>query len=402
MAQNWGMNMESIEVIAPRYFIAWYPWAVQYFFLVALAYSSLWLALPGAIFGLERWKPLARLALLGAVATAIVAPVSLLADLHQPLRFWHFYAHFTPWSWMSIGAVFLPVFVITTIGLAWLIWRGPMQEWRDEPGLIGQVARLATFGEWESPRWLIVMTGLVAFGASVVVAIYTGNEIAIVKGRPLWHTGFLPVMFMATGLIGSIGMLLILDRFSGLRAADLDQMGAGPRDRPVSRQLIGVLLLACILAVLTAAGWFAEGLTGLNASVAAALDSVRNNADWREMTFRAVILSGILFLGVLTMLLRPQFRGLGWVFGLLAVHSAWMFRWAVLMDVQTVQRQTAGYSEYHMALGSGGLLSIIGSFGLWLAILMLIDIFVPWRAALGGTDTQSLSSSDMKGVPSHG
>ncbi len=402
--QNWGMNMQSIELIAPRYDIAWYPWAVQYFFLVALSYTSVWLAIPGAVFGLERWKPVARLALLSAVTTAIVAPVSLLADLHQPLRFWHFYAYFTPWSWMSIGAIFLPVFVLLTVALAWLVWREPMNEQRGAPGLVGWVARVATLGHWDSPRWLIVATGLGALAASLVVAVYTGNEIAVIKGRPLWNTQFLPVMFVATGLIGSVGLLLVLDRFTGTRAAELrtvEATPANPRNRATSRQLLGVLLVACILAGLTAAGWFAVGLSQSDASVAAALQSVQENPDWRAMTFRAVASGVVLFIGVLVLLLRPQIRGLGWVFGLLALHTAWMFRWAVLMNVQTVQRQTAGFSEYQLALGSGGLLGIIGSFGLWLAVLMLIDIFVPWRAALGGAPAQPLSS-DMKGVPSHG
>jgi tetrathionate reductase subunit C len=402
--QNWGMNMESIEIIAPRYGIAWYPRAVEYFFLVALAYTSLWLALPGAVFGVNRWKPIARLALVGAVTTAIAAPVSLLADLHQPLRFWHFYAHFTPWSWMSIGSLILPVFVVLTIGLAWLVWREPMQDWRGERGIVGWVARVATLGHWDSPRWLIVLTGLGAFAASLGMALYTGYEIAVLKGRPLWHTDFLPVIFVATGLIGSVGMLLVLDRFSGMRAAELATAPQTPvvsPSRAVSRQLLGVLRVACILAGITAALWFAVGLTQADPSVAAALDSVKGNPDWRAMTFRAVATGGVLFLGVLALLMRPGIRGLGWVFGLLALHTAWMFRWAVLMNVQTVQRQTAGFSEYQLGMGSMGLLGIIGAFALWLTVLMLIEIFVPWRAALDGPSTVPVSKPS-DGVPSHG
>ena len=45
------------------------------------------------------------------LVSAIAAPISLLADLHQPGRFWHFYAHATPWSWMWLGALLLPCFV---------------------------------------------------------------------------------------------------------------------------------------------------------------------------------------------------------------------------------------------------------------------------------------------------
>ena len=30
----------TIELLAPRYDIAWYPWAVQYFFMIAVSYAS--------------------------------------------------------------------------------------------------------------------------------------------------------------------------------------------------------------------------------------------------------------------------------------------------------------------------------------------------------------------------
>ncbi|MCA1768542.1 MAG: polysulfide reductase NrfD, partial [Halomonas sp.] len=102
------MNSMAIELLAPRYAIAWYPWAVQYFFLIALSYATLWLAAPALVFNKQRWLPTARLALLACLTTTLVAPVALLADLHQPLRFWHFYAFSTSSSWMSIGSLILP------------------------------------------------------------------------------------------------------------------------------------------------------------------------------------------------------------------------------------------------------------------------------------------------------
>ena len=81
-----------IEVLAPRYGIAWYPWAVQYFFLIAVSYSALLLTVPGFLFGKKNYESLAKVALLVTVSCTLVGPVALLADLHQPLRFWHFYA----------------------------------------------------------------------------------------------------------------------------------------------------------------------------------------------------------------------------------------------------------------------------------------------------------------------
>lgn len=388
------MNSLSIELIAPRYGIAWYPWAVQYFFLIALSYGALWLAVPGLIFGSERWKPTARLALLAAMSTGVVAPVSLLADLHQPLRFWHFYAYPTPWSWMSLGSLFLPVYVGLVVVLAWLVWREPMKAWANAPGLQGTVARIASLGGWKSPRWLVVLTGIAAVVMSLTVMLYTGAEVAILKGRPLWHTEYLPAMFLLTGVIGAAGLVLVLNRFSGLR-----YLTGG-------NQMLAVILGAIVLAGLAAAGWFAQGLMSNGGSVAAALDSVRQSAEWRAIAFWGAGAGILLFLSAGLMVVLRPLRGFRWIVGLLALHVAWMFRWTVLMDVQTVARNSAGYSDYHLAAGSEGLLGILGTFGLWLAVVLLINLFVPWRAALGGPQTlkddQSFTPSHSEGAPSYG
>ena len=61
------------ELLAPAQPITWLPWAVQYFFLIGLAYGALWL---GA-FDLWRKAPDPRLQTLAAVlmvAAGLVAP----------------------------------------------------------------------------------------------------------------------------------------------------------------------------------------------------------------------------------------------------------------------------------------------------------------------------------------
>ena len=89
--------MDIIELLTPHYEAAWLPWAVQYFFLAGLATGaallatwSLWSRPDGAA---RQALPLIMVLL---ATTAISAPVALLADLHQPARFWHFYVHITP------------------------------------------------------------------------------------------------------------------------------------------------------------------------------------------------------------------------------------------------------------------------------------------------------------------
>jgi tetrathionate reductase subunit C len=79
----------------------------------------------------------------------------------------------------------------------------------------------------------------------------------------------------------------------------------------------------------------------------------------------------------------------------------WMFRWVVLMDVQTVARNSAGFHHYGIPAGSSGILGIVGTFGLWLAAVLVIDLLIPWRQARQGGSAAdvSLSASDSNAQP---
>jgi len=385
------------EVVVPRYGIAWYPWAVQYFFLMALSYTTLWIAAPGIILGKKNWLATSRLALLACVSTTLVAPVALLADLHQPLRFWHFYAHPTPWSWMSIGSFLLPLHLVCTVLLAWLAWR-PALKARSQAGdgWFSRIAGWLAWGNWQAPRAAMVLVGLAALTSSLGMMIYTGAEVAIVKGRPLWHTVWLPPMFVATGTIGACGLILLLNRISGMRQAD------------TNRQMLAIMVGACVVAGFIALTWFLDGANAVSGSVAAALDSISQSDAWRNTAMEGGI-AGVL-LAALAFLARRtpgRRRAFGWVLGLLALHVAWMFRWVVLMDVQTVARNSAGFHDYHIAFGSYGLTGVIGIFGLWLTALLLIELFVPWREASLDPQRDAPASNisvsaASQGAPRHG
>lgn len=386
------MNSPVIEILAPRYQLAWQPWAVQYFFLVALSYCAFWISVPGLLLRRARWVSTARFALLAAMTTAIVAPVALLADLHQPLRFWHFYAYFTPTSWMSIGSLMLPPYVFSVIALAWLVWREPMLAWHGRDDWRGSVARIATLGRWHARRGLVLAVGGIAMLLSLGITIYTGSEIAIIKARSLWYTPWLIPLFITTGMIGAAGLILVLNRI------------AGPRSQDTVRQMLSLILYSGLLSAVIFVLWVLEGLFYSDSSVAAAIQSVRWDPEWRTAAFWGVTVGAILTLGAGLALWRTNLRGLGWIFGLVGLHLAWMTRWVILMEVQTVQKQTAGMSQYVVGWNSNGWVGVIGTFGLWLAIVMVIDIFVPWRAALGGTDTTPAGDTRLsaEGVADHG
>ncbi|UYO73709.1 polysulfide reductase NrfD [Halomonas qinghailakensis] len=392
----------TIELLAPRYDIAWYPWAVQYFFMIAVSYASLWLAAPALIFGKKAWLPTARLALIACVSTTLVAPVALLADLHQPLRFWHFYAYANTHSWMSIGSVVLPLYLISVLGFAWLAWRPALQAQQQAAGFSGLIAKWLSMGSGSTPKVLVAIVGLAALLLSSGIMLYTGAELAIVKARPLWNTIWLPPMLVATGFIAAAGLVLVLNRVSGICSS------------ATTRQMLYVLLAFCALAGLIALSWLLDGLNAHVGSVAAALESVRYSPSWRSTALWGGITGVALFASIVFLVTRsakrqPALFAWAWLLGLVAIHMGWMFRWVVLMDVQHVARNSAGFHHYGIPAGSSGILGIVGTFGLWLAAILLIDLLLPWRQAQQGgqlsANDQDASRAPLtanKGAPSHG
>lgn len=330
-----GNNMDIIELLTPHYEAAWLPWAVQYFFLIGIATGaallgtwSMWAPEGSAA---ARARPLIIVLL---AVTAATAPVALLADLHQPARFWHFYAHFTPWSWMSVGALLLPAFVTLALGLCVLWWL-------------------------DARRWLRPVSLLLALSAATIV-LYTGAELAIVRSRPLWHNPWAPLNLALTAWLAAVGCLLILSRW----IATPDEAGV--------RRWLGRLGQGLSLALVATAGsWVLAGLLGKAPSFDSALDLYRHFPVWRISLWLSIVLGALtLALWSLPSLWLDNRAGT-LALGLVVCAAAWGFRWALFMGVQGVPKYGAGLYVYHMPLGGEGLMGIIGIFGLCVTVLML-------------------------------
>ncbi|MBF5005836.1 NrfD/PsrC family molybdoenzyme membrane anchor subunit [Diaphorobacter caeni] len=328
--------MQIIELLTPHYEAAWLPWAVQYFFLVGMATGAALLASWGTWAAADSAPAKALpLAIVLLAVTAVAAPVSLLADLHQPARFWHFYAHFTPWSWMSLGALLLPLFVGLSVALCAAWWLG-------------------------KHGWMRLIAAALVVSALTIVA-YTGAEIAVVRARPLWSNPWVPVNLALTAWLAAVGAMLILSLW----------VPAGRHAKV--RAWLGFLGGALSLALLAVAGiWMGSGITMRTPSFLNAMHLYELFPVWRISLWLSVVL------GVLVLLLwfRPQLwlhsRALSVALGVAVCAAAWGFRWALFMGVQGVPKYGAGLYVYHMPLGGDGLMGVLGVFGLCIALTTLV------------------------------
>ena len=202
--------MQIHELVGAVHDAAWLPWAVQYFFLIGMSTTALFMTLPAFVLGRSSCLPHARLALITAVTTGISGPLALLADLHQPSRFWEFFVYTHKTSWMAWGSWIVMCYVTLLVLYTWAVNRPALYRWGQDDWRFAWLFRFLAFGSPENGfvRLIGVATGVAALG----ILTYTGMEVSIVYSRPLWHTPLLPFQFAATGAVGALGVMLVLGR----------------------------------------------------------------------------------------------------------------------------------------------------------------------------------------------
>lgn len=325
------------EVLAQPQDITWLPWAVQYFFFIGIASCAVLLAC-AARWSQHRYREaFERVCLFFALTCGIAAPLALTADLHQTARFWHFYVWPTPWSWMPWGALFLPLFTVF-VGLWFLLFH----------------LRVATERFTPLMRWIALAAALMAVG----LLLYTGREVSVVQARPIWFSyGYPLVMFISaiSALLALLSLALHKHRYCGKLLA---------KGQVVTLLLLGAVALVWLLG---------DTLSG---------EALRQ--QWRLATdIRFYMLVMVALWGVVLVLALAANRydfplSLTLASTLLVAALCWTLRWALLIGGQTVPKYNALINDYHLPPGTDGLLAIIGTFGLWFALMITIRECVNW------------------------
>ena len=303
--------MQIHELVGAVHDAAWLPWAVQYFFLIGMSTTALFMTLPAFVLGRSSCLPHARLALITAVTTGISGPLALLADLHQPSRFWEFFVYTHKTSWMAWGSWIVMCYVTLLVLYTWAVNRPALYRWGQDDWRFAWLFRFLAFGSPENGfvRLIGVATGVAALG----ILTYTGMEVSIVYSRPLWHTPLLPFQFAATGAVGALGVMLVLGRL----------LSTGSK---VEARMNKMLAVCLAVVALLGAVWFVVALSGISPSHTEALASVAGFPVWQRI---AIWATAAIIIPFIIALLAPARSG--WITGLIAIHAAWMFRWTVFM-----------------------------------------------------------------------
>lgn len=318
------------EVLTRPQAISWLPWAVQYFFFIGIAACA-------ALFGcVLHWRKqdhaaLENLTLLIALTCAITAPLALTADLHQTARVWHFYAYPAPWSWMPWGALFLPPFTVF-LGL----W------------FLSMVLKKLTRKSYAVTKWLALASAL----SAICLLVYTGREVSIVEARPLWFSYAFPLAMFLSALQTLFALLIV-----GMRH------DVSSQQKLVRGQWVTLLALAVVI-LFWVSGDTPSG-TAIRQWLTLSVSARHYAIGWLAFWLISVLLCTVA-------LRRPLSLPTRALLALSAMALCWIMRWTLLIQGQTLPKFNAQFNPYTLPAGTDGWLAILGTFGLWLALLIMV------------------------------
>ncbi len=182
-------------------YIPWGLWVAVYAWCVGVSAGAYMIFAVGEVFRVERLRRIGQSALVVSFASLLSGLVVVGLDLGHLERFWHVYVYGNPSSLMAWEISFYTAFGLllpVTLALAF----------RNELARFKPLARLAgppgVDSAWIRP--LAFVGGLLALAVSGA----TGALFGVVGSRPYWHTGLLPLLFIAAALLSAAAVLTVV------------------------------------------------------------------------------------------------------------------------------------------------------------------------------------------------
>ena len=155
-----------------------------YFYLTGLSAGSFIISTMAYGFGMVKFKPLGKIGVVMATCLLMIAPVILLIDLEQPLRFWHliFYLRITsPITW---GTFLLSLYPMNCMVYGYFMFKGDMKKTK--------------------------IFGLIGIPLALLVHGYTGFILALGKARVLWNTAIMPPIFLVSAMVSGLALMILV------------------------------------------------------------------------------------------------------------------------------------------------------------------------------------------------
>ncbi len=361
--------------------LQWGILVVLYPYLTGLVAGAFILASLERVFKIKVLGPTYQLALLTALSFLIVAPLTLVSHLGQPLRAWEIMITPHGTSAMAIfGFVYL-WYLLAVLNLEiWLDYRRDFVIWsKEKKGLLRVVYKILSLGvsdlspkaiKWDDRLGYIIT--VIGIPSAFILHGYVGFIFGSVKANPWWSTVLMPVIFIFSAMVSGIALIMVLYMVvSFLRKVKIDM----PCLDMIAKYLFFMLILDFTLESLDQVHRIYEAEESFD------ILNVLVNGRLNITLFIFQILMGMIIpmvsLGFVQLVKpRERIRKIIYVLtGILVLIGIFFMRWNVVIGGQLFSKGFHGFTNFKLGLvGSEGLFMAI----MWMVLPFIILAFLLW------------------------
>ena len=191
--------MTTVNFFDTNHEIYWGLLIALYFYYTGMSAGSFILTSLGTVFGIEKYKKVAKVGVLMAIVLLAFAPLHLLFDLEQPGRFLNLFLYVNGTSAMSWGVYLLILYPLDLIIYAWYLFRPDMAKYKN-----------MSAAEMEKGKKRAKFFGTLGVPLALLVHGYTGFILGNVQARAIWHTPLMPIIFLMSAMVSGTGLFIIV------------------------------------------------------------------------------------------------------------------------------------------------------------------------------------------------
>ena len=366
--------------------IEWSIAIVVYPYITGLVAGAFTVSSLYQVFGFQRLKPVAHLALLTSLCFMLFVPLPLLLHLGHPERALNnlLTPHWT--SAMAMFGYFATFYIVLLMVETWFAFRPVVVEQAQKrKGMLGAVYRLLTLGSTDvseealrhDRKWIFWLAIAGIPGAHGLHG-YVGFVFGSLKSREWWSSDLMPVVFLFSAIISGVALLIVLYVVScWLRRITIDLACL----KGLAYTVWGFIMVALVLEGLEFVNIVYKGREGVEMIIAYV------NGPLLIPYFVLQFGIGAIFpLLLLSYMIWRGTTGKALIAGVtlsacLVLLSVFMMRWNVVIGGQEISKTGRGLLSYH--------LQFLGHEGLLVAILLLLAplatlfgltrFFPPWE-----------------------
>ena len=365
--------------------IEWSVAIVVYPYITGLVAGAFTVSSLYQVFGFQRLKPVAHLALLTSLCFMFFVPLPLLLHLGHPERAFNnlLTPHLT--SAMAVFGYFATFYIVLLVTETWFAFRPYIVERAQKAsGLRGGFYRLLTLGSHDvseqalnyDRKWIFWLAIAGIPGAHGLHG-YVGFVFGSLKAREWWSSDLMPLVFLFSAIISGVALLIVLYVLScRLRriAIDLDCL------KGLAYTVWAFIMVALVLEALEFSNIIYKGREGVEMIV----QYVTGPLLVPYFVLQFGIGAFVPFV-VLTYMIWKGTTGRALIAGVtssacLVLLSVFMMRWNVVIGGQEISKTGEGLLTYQIQLlGKEGLfVSLLLVLAPLLVLLGITRLFPPW------------------------